>query len=102
MYHGWNDQLIPPENSINYYSSVLAKLGGKQENFLRLFMAPGMQHCANGPGPNQANYMAALERWRKAGTPPDSAARVARDEQPRRHDASALPVPAGGAVQGDR
>jgi feruloyl esterase len=71
MYHGWNDQLIPPENSINYYSSVLAKLGGKQENFLRLFMAPGMQHCANGPGPNQANYMAALERWREAGTPPD-------------------------------
>jgi feruloyl esterase len=71
MYHGWSDQLIPPENSINYYSSVLARLGPKEDSFVRLFMAPGMQHCGGGPGPNQINYMAALERWREAGVGPD-------------------------------
>jgi feruloyl esterase len=71
MYHGWNDQLIPPENSINYYSSVLAKMGSKQDNFVRLFMAPGMQHCGGGAGPSQINYMAALERWRESNTAPD-------------------------------
>ncbi|MBI2150873.1 MAG: tannase/feruloyl esterase family alpha/beta hydrolase, partial [Acidobacteria bacterium] len=40
LYHGWNDTAISPGNTINYYSSVLAKMGGKQDNWIRLFMAP--------------------------------------------------------------
>ena len=36
-----------------------------------LFMIPGMGHCQGGPGPNQVNYMAALERWRESGVAPD-------------------------------
>jgi feruloyl esterase len=81
MYHGWNDTAISAGNSINYYSSVLAKMGQKQENFVRLFMAPGMQHCGGGPGPSQVNYMAALERWRESNVAPDQliAARVANN-----------------------
>jgi feruloyl esterase len=71
MYHGWNDTAISAGNSINYYSSVLAKMGQKQENWVRLFMAPGMQHCGGGPGPSQINYMGALERWRESIAAPD-------------------------------
>jgi len=71
MYHGWNDSLNSAQNSINYYSSVLAKMGRKQDNWLRLFMAPGMQHCGGGPGPNQFNFLGALERWRESGAAPD-------------------------------
>jgi len=71
MYHGWSDQLAPPENSINYYSSVLARMGSKQDDWLRLFMAPGMQHCGGGPGPNQISWIGALERWRESGIAPD-------------------------------
>src|SRR5260370_41144892 len=67
MYHGWNDPLVNPRNSINYYQSVVAALhpeddegsgagapGAAKETqeFLRLFMAPGMTHCLLGPGPN--------------------------------------------------
>ena len=33
MYHGWNDTAIAPENSINYYSSVLGKMGAKQDGW---------------------------------------------------------------------
>jgi feruloyl esterase len=71
MYHGWNDVAIAPENSINYYSSVLEKMGGSQSDWFRLFMAPGMGHCGGGVGPSQVNYMAALERWREKGVAPD-------------------------------
>jgi hypothetical protein len=55
-----------------------ATMGGRQGDLVRLFMAPGMQHCGGGPGPDQANWMAALERWRETGTPSDmiEAARV--------------------------
>ena len=72
LYHGWNDTAISPGNTINYYSSVLSKMGTKQDNWIRLFMAPGVAHCGNGPGPNQFNFMAALERWRESGITPDS------------------------------
>jgi tannase/feruloyl esterase len=71
MYHGWNDTAISPGNAIDYYSSVQKKMGGKQDDFIRLFMAPGMNHCGGGPGPNLVNWMAALERWRESGVAPD-------------------------------
>lgn len=75
MFHGWNDGgsggAISPLNTIDYYSSVLAKMGPKQDEWLRLFLVPGMGHCGGGPGPNQFNALAALERWREQGRPPE-------------------------------
>jgi feruloyl esterase len=71
MYHGWNDTAISAGNAIDYYSSVQQRMGRDQDDWFRLFMAPGMQHCGGGPGPNQANWMAVLERWRESGVAPD-------------------------------
>ncbi len=71
MYHGWNDNLIPPRNSINYFSRVTETPAGKDGDFIRLFMVPGMNHCSGGVGPNQINWMGALERWREQGTAPE-------------------------------
>jgi len=71
MYHGWNDNLIPPRNSIAYFSRVSETLPGDDADFIRLFMVPGMNHCQGGVGPNQINWMAALERWREQGIAPD-------------------------------
>ena len=81
LYHGWNDTAISPGNAIDYYQSVLKRMGGKQDDFIRLYMAPGMNHCGGGVGPNQVNWMAALERWRENGTAPDqiTAYRVANN-----------------------
>jgi feruloyl esterase len=75
IYHGWNDGgsdgAISPLNTVNYYESVLGRMGSPQQDWLRLFMVPGMAHCGGGPGPNQVNWMAALERWRESGIAPD-------------------------------
>lgn len=71
LYHGWNDGAISAGNTVNYYASVLAKMGSHQDDWIRLFMAPGMGHCQGGSGPNQVNWMAALERWRESGTAPN-------------------------------
>ena len=78
LYHGWNDTAISAGNAIDYYESVLKEMGGRQDDFIRLFMAPGMAHCSGGVGPSQVNWMAALERWRESGKAPDriDAARV--------------------------
>jgi feruloyl esterase len=71
MYHGWNDQLISPFNSINYFNSVSKKMGAAATaDFARLFMAPGMLHCAGGPGPNAFDAVGALEQWVEKGVAP--------------------------------
>jgi feruloyl esterase len=81
QYHGWNDQLITPLNSIDYYESVLSFFGaGGQprdktlqdvQSFYRLFMAPGMAHCGGGTGPNSFDMQVALEQWVERGVAPD-------------------------------
>jgi len=56
--------LITAHNTINYYESVRTTLGAQQaDSAVRLFMAPGMNHCGGGPGPNTADWLAVLERW---------------------------------------
>ncbi|HZL96702.1 MAG TPA: tannase/feruloyl esterase family alpha/beta hydrolase [Vicinamibacterales bacterium] len=76
MYHGWNDVAISPQNSIDYYESVLSFFssaggGGNVPGFYRLFMAPGMAHCSGGNGPNTFDMQAALEQWVEGGAAPD-------------------------------
>jgi feruloyl esterase len=82
MYHGWSDGgsggSISALNTVSYYESVLKYMGPNQDDWFRLFMVPGMDHCGGGTGPNQLNKLAALERWREQNEPPKSitAARV--------------------------
>lgn len=85
LFHGWSDAALPPVNTINYFNSVSAKLGKRETaSFVRLFMAPGLQHCAGGPGPNMFGAFVspvqtdplhdmslALERWVEQGMAPD-------------------------------
>jgi feruloyl esterase len=68
MYHGWADPGIPPMFSVDYYKSVVDKVGGDS---IRLFMVPGMGHCAGGDGPNTFNAMAALSQWVEQGKAPE-------------------------------
>ena len=84
MYHGWSDAAISPVNSIDYYESVVARMKGETKDFVRLFMAPGLQHCFMGPGPNSFGQISsgpqgdadhdifsAVERWVESGVAPE-------------------------------
>ncbi len=58
LYHGWDDPAIPAVNTVNYYNSVVAKMGAREvSQFVRLYMVPGMQHCGGGPGPDAFGQM---------------------------------------------
>ena len=82
QWHGWSDQLIAAQNSIDYYESVLSFFGsGRQDrtavlkdvqSFYRLFMAPGMAHCGGGPGPNSFDMQTVLEQWLEHGIAPEA------------------------------
>ena len=72
-YAGWMDPVVPPQDTAAYYESVAKVMGGydKTRDFFRLFMAPGMGHCAGGPGPNSFDMLTALENWVEKGIAPD-------------------------------
>jgi Tannase and feruloyl esterase len=73
IWHGWNDQLIFPMGTIDYYERVLRTMGNPHRvgRFARLFMAPGVQHCAGGPGPSTFDMFGELVRWVERGPAPD-------------------------------
>jgi feruloyl esterase len=87
MYHGWADPLIPSQSSINYFNALAdvrdsfrhdgfetgedAKLQ-RTQSFARLFMVPGMFHCAGGPGPNVFDALTPLVTWVEAGVAPET------------------------------
>lgn len=52
-YHGTADPLIPAQNGIDYYESVVKAQKGleKTQQFYRVFLVPGLYHCSGGPGP---------------------------------------------------
>ena len=59
--------------TIAYTSAQFARAEkGAADIFFRLFMAPGMGHCAGGPGPNQFDALTALEQWVEKGIAPDT------------------------------
>jgi feruloyl esterase len=44
VYHGWADQQVPPQASLDYLDTVRARRADA-DDFFRLFMVPGMPHC---------------------------------------------------------
>jgi hypothetical protein len=81
VWHGLADQLIFPQGSIDYYKRVLELVGGggRTTEFARLFLAPGVAHCAGGPGAQPVNALNELVDWVEAGNAPKSLDGVIRD-----------------------
>jgi len=85
LYHGWADAAIPPQNTVNYYDSIVSRMGAKESaSFVRLFMVPGMEHCSSyGAGVSMFvlnavprsdadhDVAAAIERWVEQGSAPE-------------------------------
>jgi feruloyl esterase len=88
VYHGWNDPGVMPQQTLDYYDSVVdyaAKSHGGDgkaytDEYLRLFMMPGVGHCRGGIGPDQADWVAALAGWVEKGAAPTSIAARREDQ----------------------
>jgi len=50
--HGWADPVISPEGTIQYVQKLRQRYGASSDAFIRLYLVPGMAHCAGGPGPS--------------------------------------------------
>jgi len=78
MYHGWADAEVTPFKTIEYYEAVVQNTGSREatQEFFRLFMIPGMDHCGylEGPGitANGIDTLTALEKWVEHDEAPES------------------------------
>jgi feruloyl esterase len=82
LWHGWADQLITAEGTIDYYKRVEQQMGGpkKTAESTRLFLAPGVAHCGGGPGPSPYGQLDALVSWVEQGKAPETLMAARRDQ----------------------
>lgn len=79
VYHGWNDPGVMPQRTVDFHEQLVDFAGkatgedGREltDEYLRLFMMPGMGHCRGGAGPDQADFMGAISAWVEDGEAPE-------------------------------
>ncbi|MEV4010750.1 tannase/feruloyl esterase family alpha/beta hydrolase [Nonomuraea angiospora] len=75
-WHGQADQLIPAQGTVDYRRRVELAMGGARrvDDFYRLFLAPGVAHCAGetSTGPKPADALGALTAWVEQGKAPQT------------------------------
>lgn len=79
VWHGWNDPGVMPQRTTDYHQQVVdfaAKATGADgreytDEYMRLFMMPGVGHCRGGTGPDQADWMSAITDWVEDGQAPE-------------------------------
>ena len=74
VWHGGADNVIFPQATVQYYEEAGRRLGGggRLDDFFRLFIAPGVDHCAAGSidGAGPTNALGSLIDWVEKGKVP--------------------------------
>jgi hypothetical protein len=101
LYHGWADPALNPLATIRYYKDVVSRDGRAAED-VRLFLLPGVLHCAGGPGPDQFDKIAPIVDWIENGAAPSTfvVKKAAAGQQPAR-SRPACAYPAKAVYKGD-
>jgi len=69
LWHGWSDAGLSPLGTVAYYERVQAR-DPKLDEYVKMFLLPGVLHCAGGAGPDNVDWAAAIDAWVEGGTAP--------------------------------
>lgn len=85
LWHGWSDPALNALATIKYYQRATARSAAVAAR-LRLFMLPGVVHCAGGAGPDHADWPTAIADWVERGKTPVRlvASKIGADGKPTR------------------
>lgn len=74
MYDSVNDGIFSAVDLVEYYNLLNLVMGGRADDFARLFMIPNMAHCGGGPATTSfsANLLAAITAWVEKGVAPNA------------------------------
>ena len=72
IFHGTADPIFSALESIDYYQRLTRNNGGPEATaaWARLFLVPGMNHCAGGPATDSFDGLAAIVNWVESGAAP--------------------------------
>lgn len=80
LWHGANDSALSVKSTTEYYNGVQTSVGGEAalKEFVRYYIAPGVNHCSGGPGADKSDLVTALDKWVEKNEAPGtlSAARL--------------------------
>lgn len=72
IWHGFADQHVDPQGTIEFYENVRETMGPRAaEDFVRLFLFPGVAHCGQGLGPNIFDVLTPVMQWVEGGVEPE-------------------------------
>ena len=79
IWQGQTGGPFSPQDMVNWYTDMSRVMGGKGEDgfektqeFARLFMLPGVNHCGGGPGTSAIDAFSPLVDWVENGNAPDT------------------------------
>jgi feruloyl esterase len=67
--HGWSDPALSARSSVEYFKAVQRRTP-QASSFTRLFLMPGVLHCAGGSGCDDVDYAGIIRRWVEQGEAP--------------------------------
>jgi feruloyl esterase len=76
LYHGWEDTTVPSYVSVNFFSALQDADRDASRN-ARLYMAPGVGHCAGGSGADSIDLLGVMTRWVENNAAPGTPANPA-------------------------
>lgn len=72
FFHGVADPIFSSAEMVDYMQRVSARHGAATADFTRLFLVPGMNHCAAGPATDRFDGLAAIVDWVEQAKPPQA------------------------------
>ena len=78
IWHSWADGGLTARASIEYFEEV--KDPSKDE-FLRLYLLPGVHHCGGGPGPSEIDWLQVISDWVERSSAPDRLVAKKRNDE---------------------
>jgi len=82
IYHGASDPVFSVNDTINWYKRLMRGSHGEVDDFVRLFIIPGMNHCGGGPATDVADFLTPLVEWVERGNAPDEIIGAANNGSP--------------------
>jgi feruloyl esterase len=74
LFHGGADPIFSARDTVSYLNKLQARYGRTTADFARLFLIPGMAHCAGGPATDKFDGLTVLMDWVEHGMAPTSIA----------------------------
>ena len=80
LWHGGNDGALSVNSTAEYVANVRNAVGATNADAsTRFYVAPGVDHCAGGPGADSTDLLTALDQWVTKGAAPATLTAEKRD-----------------------